>query len=308
MERYFFKKGTLYKITALAGIKLTALGLVSCGGSDNPAPTGEIYGPPYTPTAVAAKHIEAKTPTAPATRTPTRVSVATPQSGVVIPRSPANRPSYENNQPPVDVKEGPDPQFAQDIFYHTNVARQNFGVPALNYSPQLSSAAQKYAEFLIARYKQGLPLSHLDDGNPQERAAREGYTGGIWENFAGYSMNVNKTAEIWVNNWLGSEGHRANILNPNPRDLGVGCAIGYKKVAADSEGLEDYERICVQDFGYQYEVVVITPTATPYPTPTARPTFTPTPTPTIEVPPTATSTATVTSVAETASATPTPTP
>ena len=54
-----------------------------------------------------------------------------------------------------------------------------------------------------------------------------GYPYGYWgENVAyGYA-----TADSVMAAWMNSAGHRANILNPHYRDLGVGCAYSASRV------------------------------------------------------------------------------
>ena len=49
-----------------------------------------------------------------------------------------------------------------------------------------------------------------------------GYYAGVGENIASMGLS----AEGVVNGWLNSEGHRANILNPNYKYIGVGYSIG----------------------------------------------------------------------------------
>jgi uncharacterized protein YkwD len=68
-------------------------------------------------------------------------------------------------------------------------------------------------------------LSHTgsDGSDPGQRITRAGY---IWRTYgenvaAGYT-----TPESVVAGWMQSDGHRANILNPAFRDIGVGYAYG----------------------------------------------------------------------------------
>ena len=59
-----------------------------------------------------------------------------------------------------------------------------------------------------------------DGRGPTERAAEQGYEGGVGENIAaGYP-----DAESVMEGWMNSEGHRANILNCDYDVLGVGVA------------------------------------------------------------------------------------
>jgi serralysin len=81
----------------------------------------------------------------------------------------------------------------------------------------------------------------LDGSSPATRASRAGYTGiAGWENIAaGYP-----TPEDAVNAWMGSSGHRSNILNCTLNDTGV----GYYYLANDT-GSVNYHHYWTQMFG-----------------------------------------------------------
>jgi uncharacterized protein YkwD len=60
----------------------------------------------------------------------------------------------------------------------------------------------------------------LDGRSPTERARAEGYPGGVGENIAmGY-----RSPEAVMHGWMGSDGHRANILRCSYTVIGVGLA------------------------------------------------------------------------------------
>ena len=284
------------KITAFVLLEMPIIGFagnsaINRSGSEVADRTGPVYGPP-----VSAGSLEdpTATPTLVPTETPVPAVIPTPAGqfsgdlsggGGYFPD--LRWPTPES----IEVKTGPDLAFAQDIFRETKIVRKNFGLKELAISGELTASAQKYAELLKDRIEQNLAISHNDDGNQQDRAAREDYIGAIGENLASYSLNVNGTGKIWVSNWLESPGHRENILDPDWDDLGVGCAIGYFQMSPQHPGLWDYFRICVQDFGYKYEIIEIpTPTPTPRPSATPAPVPTPTPTPFPSPEPTATPT------------------
>lgn len=94
------------------------------------------------------------------------------------------------------------------VVRETNTARGN----ALAENAALDVAAQNHSVKMAG----GAGLTH-DGWDTEIRAA--GYTGGsIAQNIAyGYSAT-----EV-VDGWMASAGHRANILNPAYRDIGVGC-------------------------------------------------------------------------------------
>src|SRR5919199_4055555 len=106
----------------------------------------------------------------------------------------------------------------------TNAERQKAGLAPLAANAQLANAAQAYSEVLAST---GC-FEHTCGPVPDfaERDVQAGYTGwtAIGENIAaGYP-----SPEAVVAGWMASPGHRANILNPDYRELGVGLSSGGK--------------------------------------------------------------------------------
>jgi uncharacterized protein YkwD len=106
----------------------------------------------------------------------------------------------------------------------TNAERARAGLPLLTLSGELSLAAQQYSAVLAT----DACFAHTCGPVPDmvQRDAQAGYTGwtAVGENIAaGYP-----SPEAVVNGWMASPGHRANILNPDYRELGVGLASGGK--------------------------------------------------------------------------------
>ena len=106
----------------------------------------------------------------------------------------------------------------------TNAERVRAGLPPLALSPQLTQAAQQYSDVLAT---DGC-FAHTCGPVPEmtQRDAQAGYTGwtAVGENIAaGYP-----SPEAVVSGWMASPGHRANILNPDYRELGVGLSSGGK--------------------------------------------------------------------------------
>ena len=106
----------------------------------------------------------------------------------------------------------------------TNAERARAGLPPLAISTQLTEAAQQYSDVLAT----DACFAHTCGPVPEmaQRDAQAGYTGwtAIGENIAaGYP-----SPEEVVAGWMASPGHRANILNPDYRELGVGLAAGGK--------------------------------------------------------------------------------
>ena len=110
-----------------------------------------------------------------------------------------------------------------------NVERnQNGGLPPLASNPQLQQAA----EGMAARMVQEQFFSHEtpDGKNVVDRVQPTGYIpdNGDWvvgENLAWGSGPLSTPNSI-VNGWMNSPGHKANILAPDYKDLGLASAMG----------------------------------------------------------------------------------
>ncbi|MFD8863228.1 CAP domain-containing protein [Streptomyces sp. NPDC059590] len=103
----------------------------------------------------------------------------------------------------------------------TNAERAAAGLPPLAADPDLTVAAQRHSEDMVARDF----YSHTDPegGQPWDRAAAAGCRHrGIGENIA---CGQRTPAEV-VRGWMNSPGHRANILKPEFSHIGIGYATG----------------------------------------------------------------------------------
>jgi uncharacterized protein YkwD len=97
-------------------------------------------------------------------------------------------------------------------------ARAEAGCGALERDSRLDAAARLHAEDMAVN--DYFDHTSQDGRGPTERAAEQGYEGGVGENIAaGYP-----DAESVMEGWMNSEGHRANILNCDYSVLGVGVA------------------------------------------------------------------------------------
>lgn len=111
--------------------------------------------------------------------------------------------------------------FAQEVLRLSNAERAKVGAAPLQLNDQLMKAAQDYAAVLAP----GPCFEHTCPPEPDlgVRAKNAGYTGGrLGENIAA----GDQTPADVVAGWMGSPGHRANILNPGYRELGVGVQTG----------------------------------------------------------------------------------
>ena len=102
-----------------------------------------------------------------------------------------------------------------------NAERAAKGLAALAPSGQLAEAAQKHACDNAGHNK----MSHTgSDGSKfGKRINRAGYQYGKANENVGYGF---RDTGAMVAGWMGSDGHRRNILARGTRDIGVGVATG----------------------------------------------------------------------------------
>lgn len=118
--------------------------------------------------------------------------------------------------------------FEQRVFQLTNQERAKKGLKPLKANSELNYVADKYAQEMAER---GV-LSHTgpDGSQAWDRAKEVGYEAlTMAENIAAGQ----RTPEQVVQGWMNSSGHRANILNPDYTEIGVGY----------------HDKYWVQDFG-----------------------------------------------------------
>lgn len=112
-----------------------------------------------------------------------------------------------------DVDEGEtSEQFAQEVLDLVNQERRKQGIAPLRLSRELMDAAAIRAEEITQVFSHTRP-----NGQPCSSLIDQGaYT--VGENIAAGTS----TPEAVVNQWMNSSGHRANILNKDYTELGVG--------------------------------------------------------------------------------------
>jgi uncharacterized protein YkwD len=99
-----------------------------------------------------------------------------------------------------------------------NEQRKKEGLDPLTFNPLLVKAARLHS---INQAKQNKLAHELDGKAPSDRVKDVGYEGGfVGENVA---MGQHSPAEA-MNSWMHSEGHRANILNKDYKEIGIGLA------------------------------------------------------------------------------------
>lgn len=122
----------------------------------------------------------------------------------------------------------------------TNQERSENGLSGLSFNGDLVASARAHSADMAAQ--DYFNHTALDGSSPGDRIAATGYDANSWgENIAaGYA-----TPESVVEGWMNSPGHRANILNSNFCDIGVGYAY---------DGDSTYGHYWTQNFGRQLGV------------------------------------------------------
>lgn len=103
----------------------------------------------------------------------------------------------------------------------TNAQRSSAGVSPLRASTQLMQAAQLQAEQMARFQTMQHEISRAQYPQPVDRLAAVGYR---WQTYGENIAEGQTTASTVIDSWMHSSGHRANILNGNFRDIGVGFA------------------------------------------------------------------------------------
>lgn len=152
------------------------------------------------------------------------------------------------------------PVFIDEVLNLTNQFRAQNGLAPLTLNLELNAAAQNHSQDMAI----GDYFSHTGENGslPWDRAKVVGYEAlSMGENIAaGYS-----TPASVVQGWIDSPGHRANMLNPDFKELGV----GYYFLESDT-GAVNYYRYWTQLFGsgdLNPNTVLSTPAPAPAPAP-----------------------------------------
>lgn len=110
----------------------------------------------------------------------------------------------------------------ESVLTLTNQSRKESGVKAVGYSLALERAAQDKANDMLT--KQYFAHNSPDGKTPWDFIKKHGYQYlSAGENLAVHFFDDHSLQEAWMN----SPGHRANILNGNFEEMGVGIARGF---------------------------------------------------------------------------------
>ncbi|NJN88678.1 MAG: CAP domain-containing protein [Leptolyngbyaceae cyanobacterium SL_7_1] len=129
--------------------------------------------------------------------------------------------------------------FESQVLQLTNTFRQQNGLTPLSYNAKLAAAAESHSQNMALQDF----FSHTgsNGSSPFDRMQAAGY------NFSSAAENIGAgyaTPEAVVQGWINSPGHRANMLNPNLRELGVGHYY-----LANDTGTVNWSHYWTQKFG-----------------------------------------------------------
>lgn len=127
------------------------------------------------------------------------------------------------------AREGPElPPAAVALFEEINAFRAENGLRSVEFSLPLIRAAIGHSEEQVLQDYFSHTSPDPARANPWDRAELEGYEWAeICENiYRSSQSNAQALARDTMEAWKSSEGHRANLLSPEVRDIGIGIA-GY---------------------------------------------------------------------------------
>ncbi len=179
--------------------------------SADPSTTGATTPTPSPTPTTPSPETTAPTPTATTRTSAPRPSTTTSTSKPVTTSKPA-----ATTRPPTSTTTS-----ASEVLRLTNLERAKVGCGALRWNARLASAAQAHS-------------TDMRDNGYFSHTSPDGRTAFDRIKAAGYSYHQaaeniaagQPTAAAVVKAWMGSAGHRANIVNCGLKDLGVGYAKG----------------------------------------------------------------------------------
>lgn len=144
---------------------------------------------------------------------PLKVTVLPKGNPVVVRPNPSPAPAPTTPSAGTTVEE-------QQAVNLLNADRAASGLPALRVNSQLTGLAEDYAQEMINRNF----FSHTnpEGQSPFDRMRQRGISFG----YAGENLAINSSVADAETAFMNSSGHRANILNPNYTQVGIGVKHG----------------------------------------------------------------------------------
>lgn len=151
-----------------------------------------------------------------------------------------NAPLAPHSYQPVAVRSITHLQRVEDlVFAMTNQARQARGLAPLSRDTELRKLARAFSDDMLVRRF----FSHTTpDGVPFSRRIRSNYPyqvrtlgENIWESFGYEHHNPQTLARLIMADWMKSPGHRANLLDPDYTNMGVGVSARQHMIKVTQE-------------------------------------------------------------------------
>lgn len=147
------------------------------------------------------------------------------------PNTPAPTATPFPTSPPIPTQAPQDTNsIEQELFRLTNQKRSDNGVAALSWSEEIAVVARAHSNDMNNR-------NYFSHNSPEGVTPFQRLTlGGVSYSTAGENIAAAGTAEMIIEAWMNSSGHRANILNPSFRRIGIGVAqnSGYSLIATQN--------------------------------------------------------------------------
>ncbi len=125
--------------------------------------------------------------------------------------------SLTMESPALTRSPNPPTTFTSEVLRLTNVFRQQNGLQPLTLNSKLATAAQAHSQNM--GNLDFFSHTGADGSSSSQRISAAGYA---WS-AAGENIGVGYTTpDAVVQGWINSPGHRANMLNANYRDIGIG--------------------------------------------------------------------------------------
>jgi uncharacterized protein YkwD len=118
------------------------------------------------------------------------------------------------------------PAAVEQIVNRTNEFRRQHRLPSLRTNKKLAESATDFAEFMARTDRYG----HQADGRqPAQRVAAHEYdhclvAENIAQRYNSAGYETSRLAQVFVQGWIDSPGHRENMLDPDVTEIGAGLA------------------------------------------------------------------------------------
>ena len=157
-----------------------------------------------------SQQTQTSTPSAPTTTVTTEAATSTNTTATATANPATPAPASNANS------------YEQQVFALTNAQRTTNGCPVLTWNSTLATVARAHSQDMATKnYCDHNSLNGTT--TPAQRLTAAGY---VWRQMAENIAAGQATPADVVATWMGSAGHRANVLNCSLKDIGVGFATG----------------------------------------------------------------------------------